>query len=305
MNWTEIRIKVDIDDLDRASDIASMVVPYGFYIEDYSNLEEEAMEIAHIDLIDEDLLNRDRTVGIIHIYISPEQNPSESAAYIEERFKAEGIRSETCLSSIREEDWANNWKQYFKPMEIGEKLMICPTWEEPGNTGGRKLLRIDPGMAFGSGTHATTSLCMEMLERYIRGGEKVLDIGTGSGILAIASLLLGAGSSLGVDIDKTAVRTAVENGELNGFTAPQYTAVYGDLADRITGKFDVVVANIVADVIIRLSETVQNYLADGGVFIMSGIVDIRLDDVKRALAENGFKIVNEQLRDGWACLAAV
>ena len=209
MDWTEVSISVPAKDIDRAGDIAQMVVPYGIYIEDYSHLEEEAREIAHIDLIDEDLLAKDRTKGIIHVYLSPEASPAEALAFLYERYSSEGIAHENSTSSINEADWANEWKQYFKPLEIGGKLVIRPTWEEYENQEGRKVLSIDPGMAFGTGGHATTRLCLETMERYIRPDVNVLDLGCGSGILSIAALLLGAKTATGVDIDSLAVKTAV------------------------------------------------------------------------------------------------
>ena len=207
MDWTEVTISVNAKDVDKAGDIANMVVPYGIYIEDYSNLEEEAWEIAHIDLIDEDLLQKDRSKALIHIYISPEESPAEAVAFLRERYTAEGIESEISLDSCVEEDWINNWKQYFKPIPVGEKLLIRPTWEEVQDSSGRIVLDLDPGLAFGTGTHETTRLCMELLEKYVQPGMDVLDVGCGSGILSVAALLLGAEKAVGVDIDELAVKT--------------------------------------------------------------------------------------------------
>ena len=191
-DWTELTITVPTEKVDIATDIANMVVPYGVYIEDYSNLEEAAWEIAHIDLIDEELLARDRTKAIIHIYISPEENPAEALAFLSERLTAEGIEHTLGSSQVCEDDWANNWKKYFKPLPVGEKLIISPTWEPATETEGRAVLSIDPGMAFGTGGHDTTRLVLETLEKYITPGVDVLDVGCGSGILSIAALLLGA-----------------------------------------------------------------------------------------------------------------
>ena len=190
MDWTEIKITVDTKDIDTAGDIANMVVPYGIYIEDYSDLEREAMEIAHIDLIDEDLLAKDRTKGIVHIYIDPQDHPQEAAAFLTERLAAAGIENEIDLTQCKNADWENNWKQYFHPIKIGERLLIRPTWEDEYDAEGRAVLHLEPGLAFGTGSHETTRLCLEALEKNIKGGERVLDVGCGSGILAIASLLL-------------------------------------------------------------------------------------------------------------------
>ena len=219
-NWTELKIKVPAPQADIAGAIANMVVPYGIYMEDYSHLEEEALEIAHIDLIDEELLQKDREHAIIHIYISPEANPAEAVSFLEERFQAENIPYEIDRDSCVEEDWINNWKKYFHPIPVGEKLLIRPLWEEDYDAQGRTVLHLEPGLAFGTGTHETTRLCLELLEKYVTPGIDFLDMGCGSGILSVAALLLGAKSAVGVDIDPLAVKTAVENAETNGVAGP-------------------------------------------------------------------------------------
>ncbi len=167
MDWTEVTAEVDAKEIDRAGDIAQMVVPYGIYIEDYSHLCEEVEEIAHIDLIDEDLLKRDRSKAKVHVYISPEENPAEAIAFLSERYNAEGIRHTITTANCVEEDWINNWKKYFKPIPVGKKLLIRPTWEEEYDAGDRKVLHLEPGLAFGTGTHETTRLCMELLEESV------------------------------------------------------------------------------------------------------------------------------------------
>ena len=300
-NWTEVKISVNSKDVDKAGDIASMVVPYGIYIEDYSELEKEAWEIAHIDLIDEDLLAKDRNKAIVHVYISPEENPMEAVAFLRERYSAENIESEIMLNECRNEDWENNWKQYFHPIPVGEKLLIRPIWEDEFEAGDRVVLNIEPGLAFGTGTHETTRLCLETLEKHIEKGTTVLDIGCGSGILSIASLLLGADKAIGVDIDALAVKTAQENGEVNGFREPEYTILQGNLTDKVSGKFDVVVANIVADVIIMFCKDVANFMKDDAVFITSGIIDTREQDVIDAFNKYGFKIEARHTEGGWVC----
>ena len=302
MDWTEVKIYIPTDHTDEAAAIANMAVPYGIYIEDYSDLEQGAREIARIDLIDEDLLARDRATSIIHLYIDPQDNPPEAVAFLRERLTAAAIPYEVDAETVREEDWANNWKKYFKPLPVGEKLLICPSWETADNPDGRKLLSIDPGMAFGTGGHDTTRLVLETLERHITDGCDFLDIGCGSGILSIAACLLGAGSALGVDIDALAVRTAKENGELNGLTEPKYTILKGDLAKDVSGKYPVIAANIVADAIIALSPAVPALLADGGVYITSGIIDTREQDVLAALEKCGFTVVERHEHGGWLCL---
>lgn len=301
MDWTEIQITVDAHDIDAAGDIAHMVVPYGIYIEDYRTLEQEAMEIAHIDLIDEDLLKKDRTKGIVHVYISPQEHPQEAVAFLSERYAAAGIKNEINTSVCKNADWENNWKKYFKPIPVGEKLLIRPTWEEEYEADGRAVLHLEPGLAFGTGSHETTRLCLEALERNISGGEEVLDVGCGSGILSIASLLLGAEHATGVDIDKMAVKTAVDNGVTNGFGEDRLTFLNGNLTDKVSGKFDIVVANIVADVIIMFCRDVPKFMKDNAVFITSGIIDIREQEVVDAFSENGFEIASRHEEGGWLC----
>ena len=302
-DWTEIKIIIDVKDVDVASDIAVMTVPYGFYVEDYSDLEQGAREIAHIDLIDEELIKKDRDTAIIHIYIEPTENPMEAADYLKSRLSAENIKYELILGSVNEEDWANNWKKYFKPTEIGDKLLILPLWEDKPNTD-RAILSIDPGAAFGSGTHSTTKLCLCAIEDTVENGNTVLDIGCGSGILSIAALLLGAKSAVGVDIDSLAVKTAGENAKQNGFNEPEFIAIEGDLAEKVEGKFDLCVANIVADVIIRLCDSVKNYMNDGAKFITSGIIDSRADEVYEALVSAGFTIDKRFDDAGWVAFVS-
>ncbi|MBE6790436.1 MAG: 50S ribosomal protein L11 methyltransferase [Ruminococcaceae bacterium] len=301
-NWTEIKIIVPVERVDEAGAVASMTVPYGIYIEDYSNLEEEAMEIAKIDLIDEDLLAKDRTVGIVHIYISPEENPQEAVSFIEDRLTAENIQYEIELGNCAREDWENNWKQYFKPINVGNKLLIRPVWIDDYNADGRVVLNLEPGIAFGTGTHETTRLCLEALENYITNDTHMLDVGCGSGILSVAGMLFGARDVIGVDIDKLAVKVAIENGKLNGLEYPSYNMIVGNLIDRVSGTFDVVTANIVADAIIMLTPDVKKFLTKDSVYIVSGIIDIREDEVLSCLAENDFKIINRRTENGWVCL---
>ena len=302
MDWTEIQISVPVNTVDAAGSIAHMVVPYGIYIEDYSHLEEEAREIAHIDLIDEELLQKDRSKGVIHIYISPQERPSEAVQFLRERLESAQIPHEITVNACKNEDWENNWKQYFKPIPIGERLLIRPTWEDEYEAGARRVLHLEPGLAFGTGSHATTRLCLEALEGCVTPQCSVLDVGCGSGILSIASLLLGAERAVGVDIDKYAVKTAVENGETNGFGGEKLQFCHGNLTDCITGQFDVIAANIVADVILLLAPQVTQFLAPDGVFLTSGIIEQRVGEIIAALEKNGLRVTNSRESEGWYCL---
>ena len=301
MVWTEIKVTVPVERVDETGSIVSMTVPYGIYIEDYSDMEDAVLEIAHIDLIDEDLLAKDRSKGIVHVYISPEENPNEAVSFIRERLDAEKIPYEIDSSLCKNADWENNWKKYFKPIPIGEKLLIQPIWKDKVDAGDRVVINLEPGLAFGTGSHETTRLCLEAIEKHIKPGSKMLDIGCGSGILSIASLLLGAGEATGVDIDKLAVKTALENAERNGFDESKYTLYHGNLTDKVSGKFDVVAANIVADAIIMLSEGVDAFMNDDSVYIVSGIIDMREDEVVAALDKYGFRIIARHEEGGWLC----
>ena len=299
MDWTEISVEVSAAQIDDAAAIANMTVPYGIYIEDYSDLENEVQQIAHIDLIDEDLLKMDRSKAKIHIYIDPEDNIGEAVQFLKERLTAASIPHTIDMTDVQEDDWLNNWRKFFKPMPVGEKLLINPSWYTDTDPQGRVVMNIDPGLAFGTGKHETTRLCMEALERYVAGGEKVLDVGCGSGILGIAAVLLGAQSAFGVDIDELAVRTANENAAVNR-VEDKFTAIAGDLVDKVDGKYDIVVANIVADAIIALSASVSEFMKDEAVYIVSGIIDTRADDVKKAVGER-FEIIEENTYRGWYC----
>ncbi len=300
-NWTELKIQVPASQGELAGDIANMVVPYGIYMEDYSHLEEEAMEIAHIDLIDEELLRKDREHAVIHVYISPEENPAEAVSYLEERYNALGIQHTFTLDSCVKEDWINNWKKYFHPIPVGEKLLIRPLWEEQCGPQGRIVLDLEPGLAFGTGTHETTRLCLELLEKYLTPGCDFLDMGCGSGILSVAALLLGAKSAVGVDIDPLAVKTAVENANTNG-VGEKFTGICGNLAEKVTGKFQVVAANIVADIVILLSKDAPRFLEKDSVYLISGIIDTREQDVLDAIGGT-FQVLERREEKGWIAMA--
>ncbi len=297
MDWTEVIVTVPSEKTDLAAAIANMTVPYGIYIEDYRDLEQDALDIAHIDLIDEDLVCKDRTKSIIHIYIDKNDNALEAMSYLRERLTAAQIKNEVSSLNVDDTDWNENWKKYFKAFEIGERLAVCPSWESYENCD-RTVINLDPGAAFGTGTHATTSLCLEILENEVDSQKTVLDIGTGSGILAIAACLLGANGALGIDIDEQSVKTACENAARNGVSA-NAEFIVGDLAEKVTEKYDIVCANIVADVVIRLFDNVGEFMHDDSILIVSGIIDMRADEVCDKARQHGFKIVKELTREEW------
>ncbi len=219
---------------------------------------------------------------------------------------------EVTIKNIKEEDWANNWKKYFKPFAVGEKMIIRPSWEELKDDEGKIVLTIDPGHVFGTGSHETTRLCIETLQERIAEGDRVLDIGSGSGILSIASLLLGAESADAIDIDPNAVDTAYENAKMNGIGKENYNVISGNvLGDEVIHNgykgqnYDVVVANIVADVIIALCNFVPEYIKKDGIFINSGIILERLEDVKESLGNHGFEIIDIKTDKDWAMVCSI
>lgn len=303
MEWLEFTVTVPSEYTERAEAIAEMASPHGFYTEDYSELEKDALEIAHIDLIDEELLGKDRAHSVIYLYLDPEGDAKSRADYMTERLREENIPFKCGTGEVKDSDWADNWKKYFKTTPVGERLVIRPVWEEYNGDGERKVLSIDPGAAFGTGTHATTKMCLELLDRTVKDGDTVLDIGCGSGILSVASVLLGAEKGVGVDIDPVAVKVACENAEMNG-VGDKTSYEVGDLAEKVSGRFDIVIANIVADIVMRLVPDVGNYMKDDAVFICSGIIDIRKDEVVSCLENNGFTVIRTVNEDNWYAIAA-
>ena len=213
------------------------------------------------------------------------------------------------VGNVREEDWANNWKQYYKPFNVGKKLIVKPSWEKVEDTGGREIIEIDPASSFGTGQHHTTKMVMELLEDYIKGGEKMLDLGCGSGILSVAGLKLGAGSAMMTDVMLNAARTAAENAAANGYGADRASALHGNiitdekLRQDIGTGYDIITANIVADVIIAMSGLFGGFLKKDGVLIVSGIIDERLGEVMSALDVSGFECIQSRNCEGWNAAA--
>ena len=299
MEWTDIRLTVAKADAEQAEAVATMIAEGGIYIEDYSDIEQQVAEIAHVDLIEQELLDKPRDTVIIHMYLEPSAQPAETLALIEARMEGAGIPYTVELEKVEQEDWQNGWRKYYHPMEIGRHLAVVPSWQEYETD--RVKLILDPGLAFGTGGHETTSLCLEALDQLVRGGERVLDIGTGSGILAIAALKLGAAQAESVDIDPVAVRTAGENAALNG-VADRLTVLVGDLSDKASGQYQIITANIVANAIMALAPAVPGLMAEGGVFIASGIIDTRKEEVIAALQAAGLKVQEVKEKRGWECI---
>ena len=281
MEWTDIRLTVAKADADNAEAVATMIAEGGIYIEDYSDIEQQVAEIAHVDLIEQELLDKPRDTVIIHMYLEPGASPVETLALIAARMEAANIAYTVETEGVEQEDWQNGWRKYYHPLEIGKRLAVVPSWQQYDTD--RVKLILDPGLAFGT------------------GGERVLDIGTGSGILAIAALKLGAAVAEGVDIDPVAVRTAGENAALNG-VQDKLTVLVGDLSDKASGKYDIITANIVANAILSLAPAVPGLMAEDATFIASGIIDSRKDEVIAGLEKAGLAVVEVKEKRGWECI---
>lgn len=268
------------------------------------------------DYVDEDLIKEKEGETRVSVYVSDNPSGYEMLTAIKgtlaelralDEDKTFG-RLEIETLTLNEEDWENNWKKYFHPMEIGEKILIKPEWEELTGDSDRIVFNINPGMTFGTGSHYTTQLCIENLEKYLHSGDRMLDLGCGSGILSIISLLLGASEATAVDIDPNAVDIAYENADRNHVDKEKYHVYSGNiltdtaLQEKISGKYEVVASNIVADVIIGLAPMVRRYMKEGGIWITSGIIEDRVEDVRAAMAENGFEVIELRQRKDWVSI---
>ena len=262
------------------------------------------------DYVDEKLLAEKRGRSRVTFYLAEDEAGFSALAQI--RIALSALKKQhpefapllLSMENVADEDWENNWKTYYKPMEIGERLLVVPAWEQAQESERVKLI-LNPGLTFGTGSHATTRLCLTALDRLIRGGEKVLDLGCGSGILSIAALCLGAERAFACDVDPTCVNVAYENAALNGVDRSRYTVRAGDvtadreLAREFGGDYDLIVANIVADVILSLAPRVRPLLKAGGAFLCSGIIDTRAAELREALAAAGWAVEEERNSEGW------
>ncbi|MBQ4585286.1 MAG: 50S ribosomal protein L11 methyltransferase [Clostridia bacterium] len=301
--WVQIKASGKTADLDKITAIMSMV-SNGLQIEDYSDLEDRILDGVYGDLIDESVLNADKTVCAVSAYVPADSQVNDYKSLIAERFSAEGLEVKIELISLCEEDWADSWKQYYKPIKIGERLVVVPMWEKYDKGPNEVIVKMDPGMAFGTGTHETTRLCATLLEKYITKESKMLDVGCGSGILAICASKLGAKECYAYDIDPVAVKVARENVKDN-----DVTNVECDVSDLLkgvkAGKYDVITANIVADIIIRLLPDISAFMHKDTTLVISGIIDERCADVYESINKNGFKIVDEIHENGWCAISLV
>ena len=311
MEWLELNIDTSHAGLDAVTDMLEQQGVTGLIIDDEADFQSFLENNRQYwDYVDEELLEQKKGVCRVTFYL--ERNEAAYGTVAAVRMAMSALKKEhpeyapmlLTMEDAADEDWENNWKQFYKPMEIGERLLVVPEWEQAQEDGRVKLV-LNPGLTFGTGSHATTRLCLQALEQHIHGGEKVLDLGCGSGILSIAALLLGAKDAFACDIDDKCVGVAYENAALNGVGKEHYTVRAGDvLSDKrlqkeFGGDYDVIVANIVADVIIALAPQVGKLLKKGGVFLCSGIIDDRADEVREKLVEAGWTIEETRSSEGW------
>ena len=315
MKWIRFTLDTHTDAVDMLSYMLDEIGVEGIEIEDHVPLSEEDKKKLFVDILP-DPEDNDGTAKV-HFYMEPENcNPEKIMMQVQDIFQevkqfcniGKGTIS---LSETEDKDWINNWKTFFKPFRAADNIVIKPTWEtyEKENEDDI-LIEIDPGIAFGTGSHETTKLCIQALDKYVKKGDSVLDVGCGSGILSIAALKLGAAHATAIDIDEVAVKVAAENMEVNHIPASQYTLFDGDL---ITNSFlkvkagtghDIVVANILADVIIPLTGVIRPHLKKGGLYITSGIINTKEEEVREALIANGFEILGVEYMKEWCCFIA-
>lgn len=314
MNWFEVKIMTETQALDILCAMLTDLGVKGFITQDKESFQEFLdNKQGQWDYIDEDLMGlADCNTSLVFYLPDDAQGAEQMLAVrnlLEQLKQAENAEFfgslEMSCGNVREDDWANNWKQYFKPLPIGEKLLIKPSWESVPEENNRIVLEIDPASSFGTGQHHTTRLCLELAETVLQEHDRILDLGCGSGILSIGALLLGADSAVAVDIVENSVRTAIENAEKNQIPAEKYLAYCGDicqdnaLCKKIGGNYDLICANIVADVLIAMSGLFKGFLKPDGYLIVSGIITERADEVLDVLEEKGFSNIKVHEKEGW------
>lgn len=313
MDWMEVHIQTSHDGLETVEAFLSGLGIDGVVIDDETEFREFLEENRKCwDYVDEELLKKEAGACRVTFYLEKTEDGFSRLAQVRMALADFKAAHPECapllmtLDELKEEDWAFGWQKYYKPMEIGRRLLVVPEWEKDSvDCGGRVPLILDPGLAFGTGSHATTQLCLQALEKTVRPGDRVLDLGCGSGILSIAALKLGAESAQAVDIDEKCLNVAYENAALNGIGRDRYTVRVGDvlsdeaLRAELGGGYDIVVANIVADVILGLAPMVRQFLKPGGQFLCSGIIDDRAVEVADGLRRCGWAILETREESGW------
>ena len=297
-NWTKLTVTGHVRDREEICAVMSML-DNGLMIEDYSDFSLNGM---YGELVDDEILNADRETVKVSIFVPEEKSLPEYRAFLAERLAALSIKGEISLEGMNEEDWSESWKQYYKPVELG-RITVVPAWEKYEAREDEIIVRMDPGMAFGTGTHETTRLVIRLMQDVLVPGSRLLDVGTGSGILSICASKLGAGSCNAYDIDPVAVKVARDNCLSDGCT--NITVGVSDLlrgVDLSGGKFDICVANIVSDIIIRMMPDIGGYLTDTAPIILSGIIASRKDEVVESVLSAGYTVEKELWENDWVAL---
>ena len=308
MDWVEVVITTTTEGADIVAQAFHDSGIPGVVIEDPDDIRLAQQDDRTWDYIDDSLLDDMGEEVLVKAYLSSDASFDDKLALIKERLN--WLRQQElglslgslhlALNNVKEEDWANNWKQYYKPVKVSRRMVIKPSWEQYIRAPDEIVLEMDPGMAFGTGTHETTALCIEALDKYVKSGDTVVDIGCGSGILAVSSLLLGAAHATAVDLDSNAVKVAVENARRN-HVEDRMEIIHGNLLDKVQNKkFDLAVANIIADVIIDLASYIGDFLKPDGLFIASGIIMERLQDVLQAAEAAGLELIEKSTKGEWA-----
>lgn len=299
--WLQIKVTVKTERLDELVALMSLIET-NLLIEDLSDID---LKTCYGDLIDEKILNADKTHASVSYFVPKDANIADDMAFLRDRLASGGFEeAKTEIIGLCEEDWANSWKEFYKPFKIG-RIVIVPAWENYEARDGEIIVTMDPGMAFGTGTHETTRLIIGLLQKYVKEGMSLLDVGTGSGILAICGAKLGAAPCRAYDIDPMSVRVANENIRESGL-CDKITCDQSDLLKQvknIAGGYDIICANIVADIIIRMTPDVSPFMSEKTVLLASGIISERADDVVACFEENGFEIVERAEDNGWCALA--
>ena len=296
-SWTKLTAKGNVRDLDEICAVMSML-DNGLMIEDYSDFSFNGM---YGELVDEAILNADKESAAVSVFIPEERSVAEAYSFLQDRFRALSLPVSVHTEGVSEDDWAQAWKKYYKPISLG-RVTVVPAWEDYEAREGEIIVRMDPGMAFGTGTHETTRLVMRILQDVVMGGERVLDVGTGSGILSICASKLGAKSIFAYDIDPVAVRVAKENAQADG--CKNITVGVSDLLAGVDrGElYEICVANIVADIILRMLPDIGALLAPRAPLILSGIIAPRKAEVISAAAAHGFFVEREESENDWVAL---
>ncbi len=300
--WTEIKIIFDYYDIRLATELIANV----FHDAGLSGVVTEDLSKNPVDDWEEGAFNPPEKPSVTG-YVSQNKDGRKILAFLKQNIasvcKNQGISHEIILKTLDEEDWAKSWKEYFYPEKITDKIVVKPSWREYKARQGEIIIEIDPGMAFGTGTHPTTSLCISMLENFVKPGDEILDVGTGSGILMIGAMKLGAKKVFGVDQDMTAVEVAIKNLVINGIDPEKFRVIQGNLAKSVTGKFSIVVANILTHIILDLLDHVMPVMKKGSIFIASGITVENRDKVIRKMKKTGLFVSDIKEKEGWVAIA--